>query len=127
MSQKFSIGEEEIAGLRSLQKKVADLRTARGFTQDPERVLLLLVEEVGEVAQQLKRTWSPNYDSYTNEAIAEELADVQFVLLGLAELLGVDLGASMKKKTAKDAERKWTAVERCEDFDDGCGLQEGRQ
>ena len=107
MSQKFSIGKEEIAGLRSLQKKVAELRIARGFTQDPERVLLLLVEEVGEVAQQLKRTWSPNYDSYTNEAIAEELADVQFVLLGLAELLGVDLGTSMKNKTAKDAERKW--------------------
>jgi len=107
MLQKSIIGKEDITLLRKLQKKVAALRSERGFTQDPERVLLLLVEEVGEVAQQLKRTWSPNYDSYTQNAIAEELADVQFVLLGLAELLNVDLGESMKKKTAKDAERKW--------------------
>lgn len=107
MSQKFVIGKEEAAVLKNLQAKVAALRKERGFTQDPERVLLLLVEEVGEVAQQLKRTWSPNYDAFTKNALAEELADVLFVLLGLAELLDVDLGASIEKKTAQDGERKW--------------------
>ena len=107
MSQKCVIGKEEIILLKNLQAKVAALRKERGFTQDPERVLLLLVEEVGEVAQQLKRTWSPNYDTFLKNAIAEELADVLFVLLGLAELLEVDLGTAMEKKTAQDAERKW--------------------
>jgi NTP pyrophosphatase (non-canonical NTP hydrolase) len=107
MSQKCVIGKEESALLKNLQAKVAALRKERGFTQDPERVLLLLVEEVGEVAQQLKRTWSPNYDSFTKNAIAEELADVLFVLLGLAELLDVDLAEAMKKKTVQDGERKW--------------------
>jgi NTP pyrophosphatase (non-canonical NTP hydrolase) len=107
MSQKYVIGKEEAELLKNLQAKVAALRKERGFTQDPERVLLLLVEEVGEVAQQLKRTWSPNYDSFSKDAIAEELADVLFVLLGLAELLDINLAEAMKKKTAQDGERKW--------------------
>ncbi len=97
--------------MQALQEAVGKTRRARGFTQDPERVLLLLMEEVGEVAQQLKRTWSPNYKSYSPAAIAEELADVMFVLLGLAEVLGVDAAQAIMEKTAADAKREWRSIE----------------
>ena len=108
---KLSIEENELQALRSLQNKVAELRKKRGFTQDPERALILLVEEVGEIAQQLKRSWSPNYDSFSNSAIAEELADVLFVLLGLSDLLKVDIANALKKKTAADATRTWKSID----------------
>ena len=109
---KLPIEENELQALRSLQKKVAELRKKRGFTQDPERVLILLVEEVGEVAQQLKRSWSPNYDTFSNNAIAEELADVLFVLLGLSDLLKVDIANALKEKTAADANRTWKSIDK---------------
>jgi NTP pyrophosphatase (non-canonical NTP hydrolase) len=109
---KFSIDENELKSLRSLQKKVGEIRKKRGFTQDPERALILLVEEVGEVAQQLKRSWSPNYDTFSNSAIAEELADVLFVLLGLSDLLKIDIAEALKKKTASDSNRTWKSIDK---------------
>ena len=109
---KLPIEENELSSLRSLQKKISELRKKRGFTQDPERALILLVEEVGEVAQQLKRSWSPNYDTFSNNAIAEELADVFFVLLGLSDLLKIDIAEALKKKTAADSTRTWKSIEK---------------
>jgi len=109
---KLPIDENELKSLRDLQKKIGELRKKRGFTQDPERALILLVEEVGEVAQQLKRSWSPNYDTFSNNAIAEELADVLFVLLGLSDLLNIDLAEGLKKKTASDSTRTWKSIEK---------------
>ena len=109
MLLKFTNGEKK--ALLSLQKKIGKLREKRGFTQDPERAMILLVEEVGEVAQQMKRLWSPNYDIYNKDALAEELADVQFVLLGLSELLGIKLADALDKKTKQDAGRKWKSID----------------
>jgi len=73
--------------------------------------MILLMEEVGEVAQQMKRLWSPNYDIYTKDKLAEELADVQFILLGLSDLLGIKLADALDKKTKQDAERKWKSID----------------
>ena len=109
MLLKFTNGEKK--ALLSLQKKIGELRNKRGFTQDPERAMILLVEEVGEVAQQMKRLWSPNYDMYTKEKLAEELADVQFVLLGLSDLLGIQLADALDKKTKQDSGRKWKSID----------------
>ncbi len=109
---KLSIDETELKSLRALQKKIGELRKKRGFTQDPERALILLVEEVGEVAQQLKRSWSPNYDIFSNNAIAEELADVLFVLLGLSGLLKIDIADALKKKTTADSGRTWKSIDK---------------
>ncbi len=111
MSHELSIGEREMDALRTLQKRVGELRKKRGFTQDPERVLILLMEEIGEVAQQMKRAWSPNYEGLSEEAIGEELADVLFVLLGLCDLLGIDLADALKAKTGRDALRRWKSIE----------------
>ena len=111
MSPKSFIGKNEAELLSSLQKRIGALRKQRGFTLDPERVTLLLVEEVGEIARQLKRTWSPNYESYSPDAMAEELADVLFVLLGLSDVLNIDIGDALKRKTASDHKREWKSIE----------------
>ncbi len=93
--------------LGELRERVANVRAERGFTTDPVRVLTLLVEEVGEVARELKRTWSPNYDAFSVERLASELADVQTLLLALAHEYDIDLEAAVMAKLERDGEREW--------------------
>ena len=66
--------------LRALQHRVVETREERRFTQDPLRMLALLSEEIGEIAGELKRTWSNNYPPFDREDLADEISDA-FVLL----------------------------------------------
>jgi NTP pyrophosphatase (non-canonical NTP hydrolase) len=52
------------------------------------------------------------YDVYSKkkDGIGEELADVAIYLLGLAEILGVDLEREVVAKMAKNRERKYTKI-----------------
>ena len=71
----------------------------------------ILMEEVGEVARLMARLYGDQ--SFKKEVepqeLADELADVLFVLVGLANQTGVDLTAAiernMQKKTQRDAQR----------------------
>ncbi|HEY1067877.1 MAG TPA: nucleotide pyrophosphohydrolase [Pirellulales bacterium] len=73
--------------------------------------LAQLVEEVGEVARIISRTYGEQ--SYKPNAerpeLADELADVLFVLVCLANQTGVDLSEAFEKnlakKTGRDRER----------------------
>ncbi len=73
--------------------------------------MTLLTEEVGELARIMARTYGEQSfkDSESNRDPGEEMADVLFVLLCLANQTGVDLDAafikSMKKKTSRDGDR----------------------
>lgn len=73
--------------------------------------LAQLVEEVGEVARIMSRTYGDQSfkDSESGRDLGDELADVFFVLTCIANQTGVDLAEAlernMKKKTARDAER----------------------
>ena len=71
----------------------------------------VLMEEVGEVARLMARLYGDQSFKKTDEAInlADEMADVLFVLVCLANQTGVDLTAAfhqnMAKKTVRDKER----------------------
>jgi NTP pyrophosphatase (non-canonical NTP hydrolase) len=71
----------------------------------------ILMEEVGEVARIMARTYGDQSykQSQEREDLADEFADVLFVLVCLANQTGVDLTAALdrnlKKKTARDSER----------------------
>lgn len=73
--------------------------------------LAQLVEEVGEVARILSRTYGEQSfkTSEPRKELADELADVLFVLICLANQTGVDLTsaleANLQKKTQRDRER----------------------
>ena len=73
--------------------------------------LAQLVEEVGEVARILSRTHGDQSfkDSEKDLDLGDELADVLFVLICLANQSGVDLSEAfernLEKKTSRDAER----------------------
>ena len=71
----------------------------------------ILMEEVGEVARVMARQYGEQSykKSDTEVNLADEMADVLFVLICLANQTGVDLTAAleqnMQKKSIRDAER----------------------
>jgi NTP pyrophosphatase (non-canonical NTP hydrolase) len=71
----------------------------------------LLMEEVGELARIMARTYGEQSAKATEKDmnLADEMADVMFVLICLANQTGVDLTTAMennlKKKNDRDGER----------------------
>lgn len=73
--------------------------------------MAILTEEVGEVARIIARKYGEQSFKKSDEEVdlADEMADVLWVLLCLANQTGVDLTTALKKnldkKTKRDAER----------------------
>ncbi|MCS7035303.1 MAG: nucleotide pyrophosphohydrolase [Saprospiraceae bacterium] len=75
----------------------------------------ILMEEVGEVARLMARLYgeqsfkTPEQAASARQDLADEMADVLFVLICLANQTGVDLSAALQKnlekKTHRDAQR----------------------
>jgi NTP pyrophosphatase (non-canonical NTP hydrolase) len=80
--------------------------------------MAILTEEVGEVARLMSRLYGEQSFKKTENAenakenLADEMADVLFVLICLANQTGVDLTAALEKnldkKTKRDTERHAT-------------------
>ena len=73
--------------------------------------MALLTEEVGELARIIARTYGDQSfkESDKNRNMADEMADILWVLLCLANQTGIDLteafAKNMEKKTLRDRER----------------------
>lgn len=73
--------------------------------------MAILTEEVGEVARLMSRTYGDQSfkESDKGKALADELADVLWVVICIANQTGVDLTKALEKnfekKTARDATR----------------------
>ncbi|HXD91961.1 MAG TPA: nucleotide pyrophosphohydrolase [Bacteroidia bacterium] len=73
--------------------------------------MAILTEEVGEVARIMSRRYGEQSEKENdkNKKLDEELADVMFVLMCIANQTGIDLEKALeenlKKKTARDSER----------------------
>lgn len=73
--------------------------------------MAMLTEEVGEVARIIARQYGEQSfkESDKGKELKEELADVLFVLICLANQTGIDLTQAfrenLEKKTARDADR----------------------
>lgn len=90
-------------------KKVLQLRGFEGQTVKDK--LLLLAEEVGELAKAVRKNSSgasvdpekiQNYDS-----VESEIADVLIVLISVANILNIDIFKSLKEKEQININRKW--------------------
>lgn len=73
--------------------------------------MAMLTEEVGEVSRIIARRYGEQSEkeSDKNKDLGDELADVMFVLICLANQTGIDLEKALKKnldkKTTRDSER----------------------
>lgn len=82
---------------------------------DEKTNMLLLMEEMGELSRLMARKYGEQsfkkseQNAAVDEMIAEELSDVLFVLICLANQMGIDLNIAMAKnldkKTTRDQQR----------------------
>lgn len=98
--------------LKGAQEKVDQWIQSIGVRYFSELTnLAQLVEEVGEVARILSRQFGEQSFKAGDETpnLADELADVLFVVICLANQTGIDLTLAfeknLEKKTARDADR----------------------
>ena len=97
--------------LNTLQKKVDDWIKKYGIRYFDELTnMAQLSEEVGEVARIISRTYGEQSIKKNEELndLGEELADVLFVLLCLANQTGIDLEKSFEQKLKKKSQRDKT-------------------
>ncbi len=98
--------------IKEAQKKVDDWINNHGVRYFNELTnMALLSEEVGEVARIISRQYGEQSfkEKEKNIKLADELADVLFVIICLANQTGIDLTAAfeknIKKKTSRDNSR----------------------
>ena len=98
--------------IKSLQQTVDDWIKEHGVRYFDEMTnTAILMEEVGEVARIMARRYGEQSekDSDKNKDLGNELADVLFVLVCLANQTGIDLEEAIRKnfekKTIRDSER----------------------
>lgn len=94
--------------IENAQQQVDDWIKAHGVRYFNELTnMAQLTEEVGEVARIIARRYGEQSEkeSDKNKDLGEELADVFFVVLCLANQTGVDLDEAFQKKLAIKTER----------------------
>jgi NTP pyrophosphatase (non-canonical NTP hydrolase) len=103
---------EHSPSLRYYQDRVDEwIRTYGGGYFSELGMLAQLVEEVGEVARLLSRQYGQQTakDGDQPQRLGDELADVLFSLICMANGTGIDLSTELErnlaKKTARDATR----------------------
>lgn len=95
--------------LQKLQHYIWEMNKLRGFnTTDASKKLVMLMEEVGELAKAIRKDAGLKFTKTTTQTdVREELADVQIVLLGLASMMGVDMFEAVTEKESKNRTRTW--------------------
>ena len=101
--------DDTVIQIQEYIRKVIELR---GFSeQSIEKTMLLLTEEVGELAKAIRKDKTSmaidklkinNYDT-----IESEVADVFIVLCSICNKLNIDLFSSLKEKEKENITRKW--------------------
>lgn len=90
-------------GMKEMQKEIYQNKLNKGFNvTDVNMEFCLLYGEVAE-AYDAWRKKKPN--------VGEELADIAIYLMGLSEILGVDLESEIEKKAAINKGRVYKTVD----------------
>lgn len=89
--------------MKEMQKEIYQNKLNKGFNvTDVNMEFCLLYGEVAE-AYEAWRKRKPN--------VGEELADIAVYLMGLSEILGVDLESEIEKKTAINKDRVYEIID----------------
>lgn len=98
--------------LQEVQQYIKDVIEIRGFAnQEIEKTMLLLLEEVGELAKSIRKN-ATNMSIDKNkinhyDTIESEVADVFIVLSSVCNKLDIDLYKAIKDKEEENIKRIW--------------------
>lgn len=99
--------------LNEIQEYIKNVIDLRGFSEQPvESTLLLLMEEVGELAKAVRKTTDGlSVDLtklYNYDTVESEVADVFIVLVSICNKLDINLFDSLIAKEKINCERVWS-------------------
>lgn len=94
--------------LKALKKLVYEFREKRDWTgEDPKDMALSLVLEAAELLEhfQFKTGEEVEAEAKLRGAICDELADVLWWVMAMADRLGIDMAQAVERKKAKNEEK----------------------
>lgn len=95
--------------LADYQQYVLEMARERGFDKEElSQKFMMLFEEVGEFAKASRRKAGLKLeDNAKSQDVAAEAADVFIVLLGVCNILGIDLEQAFREKEERNKKRTW--------------------
>ncbi|MDH4225396.1 MAG: hypothetical protein OEW12_07100 [Deltaproteobacteria bacterium] len=91
-------------GINALAAHLEAKRQERGFEDDPPMLTILLMEEVGELATEIRKSWK---GLATPVRAGHEIIDCITYLLRLAHHMGVDVEQAVVHKETINQTRRW--------------------
>ena len=89
--------------LKKLQEEIYKNKVDKGFNvTDVNKEFCLIYGEVAEAYE----AWRKKKDD-----LGEELADISIYLLGLSEILGINLESEIQKKVYKNSKREYKMID----------------
>lgn len=108
--QKELASLNEKSSLREIQEYAKKMIIARGFEEEtPQDILMLLTEELGELAKEVRKTTKVKLDKNEDRTLhlGNEIADVFNYLLALCIAKDIDLLQAFKNKEEINLKREW--------------------
>ena len=101
------------SSINEIQSYIKEVMQIRGFNKEKSSdKILLLVEEVGELAKAIRKNENNLGIDKTNEynysSIESEIADVFIVLLSICDILNIDLLKAFLNKEEENSKRIWS-------------------
>ena len=100
------------SSINEIQSYIKEVMQIRGFNKEKSSdKILLLVEEVGELAKAIRKNENnlgiDKTKEYNYSSIESEIADVFIVLLSICDILNVDLLKAFLNKEEENIKRVW--------------------
>lgn len=98
------------SSVEELQKYIKDMIEVRGFRNSLLERMCLLTEEIGELAKEVRKTddnLRVDINKNYNSNLENEITDVFICLMGMCELLDMDIVQGLKNKEELNFKREW--------------------
>ena len=98
------------SSVEDLQKYIKDMIAVRNFKTSLLERMCLLTEEIGELAKEVRKTDDNlliDIDKNYSSNLENEISDVFICLMGICELLDMDIVEGLKNKEEINFKRKW--------------------
>ncbi len=103
-------GLNKKSSVEDIQKYIKDMIEVRGFRTTLLERMCLLTEEIGELAKEVRKTdnnLTLDIDKKYNSNLENEITDVFICLMGMCELIDLDIVQGLKNKEEQNYNRKW--------------------
>lgn len=98
------------SSVEEVQKYIKNMIETRGFRTSLLERMCLLTEEIGELAKEVRKTdnnLAVDVNKEYNSSLENEITDVFICLMGMCELLDMDIVQGLKNKEEINFNRKW--------------------